>query len=49
MLWIKDKNKPANLVFLYFDEPDHTAHFHGIGSKETNETLAKVDEIIKYL
>lgn len=49
MLWIKDKTKPTNLVFMYFDEPDNTAHVYGIGSRETNEKIAKVDETIRYV
>lgn len=32
--WIKDSQKPANLVMLYSDEPDDTCHAYGCESPQ---------------
>lgn len=47
--WIKDDKKPANLVFAYFQEPDHTGHINGIKSQETGKQISQADSTIKYL
>jgi len=49
MSWIKDENKPANLVYAYFDEPDSTAHLKGIDSQETKNQIVRADVTLKYL
>ncbi|XP_022180021.1 ectonucleotide pyrophosphatase/phosphodiesterase family member 5-like isoform X2 [Myzus persicae] len=49
MSWIKDKNKPANLVYAYFDEPDHIAHLKGIYSQETTNQIVRADVTLKYI
>lgn len=48
MSWIKDKNKPANLVYAYFDEPDNTGHLKGTESKEIQDQIVKVDVTLRY-
>jgi len=47
--WIKDKNKPANLVYAYFEEPDSTAHLKGPNSQETINQIVRADATLKYL
>lgn len=47
--WIKDKNKPANLVYAYFEEPDNTGHLKGVNSQEIKNQIARVDVALKYL
>ncbi|CAI6352086.1 unnamed protein product [Macrosiphum euphorbiae] len=49
MSWIKDKNKPANLVYAYFEEPDHTAHLKGSDSQETKNQIVRADATLKYI
>ncbi|XP_060854448.1 ectonucleotide pyrophosphatase/phosphodiesterase family member 5-like isoform X1 [Rhopalosiphum padi] len=49
MSWIKDENKPANLVYMYFDEPDKTGHLKGINSKEIQDQIVRVDVALGYL
>lgn len=48
MSWIKDENKPANLVYAYFDEPDNTGHIKGTESKEIQDKIVKVDVTLRY-
>lgn len=45
--WIKDGKQPANLVMAYFDELDRTLHEKGPDSKETEDQIRQVDEIVK--
>lgn len=47
--WIKDDEKPANLVFAYFEEPDKTGHVFGVGSHEIQNKIVRVDVTVKYL
>lgn len=47
--WILHPQTPANLVFLYFEEPDATAHVFGPDSHEVQEMLIKVDNVTGYL
>jgi len=49
MSWIKDKNKPANLVYAYFEEPDNTAHLKGVNAQETTNQIVRADATLKYL
>jgi len=49
MSWIKDKNKPANLVYAYFEEPDNTSHLKGVGSQELKNQIVRADITLKYL
>lgn len=47
--WLTDKSKPANLIMLYTEMPDHCAHVHGPNSDEVREKLKEVDKAAKYL
>jgi len=47
MSWIKDKNKPANLVYAYFEEPDSTSHLKGLGSQEIINQIVRADATLK--
>ncbi|CAL8123973.1 unnamed protein product [Orchesella dallaii] len=47
--WITNDSKPANLVFLYFDEPDTHGHAFGPNRKETLDEISKVDNRTAYL
>ncbi|CAL8070951.1 unnamed protein product [Orchesella dallaii] len=47
--WITNDTKPANLVFLYFDEPDTHGHAFGPNQNETLEEVSKVDGRAAYL
>ncbi|XP_039277704.1 ectonucleotide pyrophosphatase/phosphodiesterase family member 5 isoform X2 [Nilaparvata lugens] len=47
--WITNSSTPANLVFLYIEEPDSTGHKFGPDSVEVDNSLRRVDETIGYL
>lgn len=47
--WIKDEEKPANLVFAYFEEPDNTGHVFGVESNQIKKQVVRVDVTVKYL
>jgi ectonucleotide pyrophosphatase/phosphodiesterase family protein 5 len=41
--------KPANLVMLYFEEPDTHAHIFGLDSNIVDNLIQKLDNITFYL
>lgn len=45
--WINDENRPANLVFGYFEEPDKTGHVYGVASQEIENQIVRVDVTVK--
>ncbi|CAG9770684.1 unnamed protein product [Ceutorhynchus assimilis] len=47
--WITDPNKPANLVMLYFEEPDTHGHAFGPNSPVVKDLIHKLDNITGYL
>ncbi|XP_014282145.1 ectonucleotide pyrophosphatase/phosphodiesterase family member 5 [Halyomorpha halys] len=49
--WFLHPKTPANLVMLYFDEPDNQSHSSGPAtiSERTREQIKKVDNITKYI
>lgn len=47
--WMTDATTPANLVFLYVQEPDTVGHAYGPNSSYVVEELKKIDENIGYL
>lgn len=49
MSWITDEERPANLIFAYFEEPDKTAHRTGIESKDIKDQIINTDNAVKYL
>ncbi|KAI1294741.1 Bis(5'-adenosyl)-triphosphatase ENPP4 [Halotydeus destructor] len=44
--WLLDKDAPANLVMMYFDQPDFVGHLHGPNSIEYRQQVQRADEII---
>lgn len=40
--WLTDPMKPANLIFLYHDQPDMAGHVYGPNSSYYDEELKKV-------
>ncbi|GLV32097.1 hypothetical protein CBL_11947 [Carabus blaptoides fortunei] len=49
MSWILDKTRPANLVMLYFEEPDTHGHVYGPESPVVYNLLQQLDNITQYL
>ncbi|KAL1459977.1 hypothetical protein WDU94_011919 [Cyamophila willieti] len=47
--WFTNKEKPANLVMLYFDEPDGHGHMTGPNSPNVSTQVARCDNITRYL
>lgn len=47
--WITDPNKPANLVMVYFEEPDTHGHAFGPNSPTVLDLISKLDNITQYL
>lgn len=47
--WLSDPNRPANMVAMYFDEPDSIAHMHGPWAQETLDAVRRVDSAAGYL
>jgi len=47
--WLTDKEKPANLVFMYFDEPDGMGHTYGPESPEVIKEIQRMDKVTKHL
>lgn len=48
MHWLLNAEKPINLLNAYFEQPDAFGHQFGPYSKETNEKLKQVDDILVY-
>jgi predicted AlkP superfamily pyrophosphatase or phosphodiesterase len=46
--WLLDDEKPANLLNVYFEQPDSAGHTYGIDAPEFNDELKRVDNIFKY-
>lgn len=47
--WFLDPDTPANLVMMYFEEPDSHSHKFGPGSEEVLEQIRRIDNIVGYL
>ncbi|KAJ8977908.1 hypothetical protein NQ317_012409 [Molorchus minor] len=47
--WITNPKKPANLVMLYFEEPDTHGHAFGPNSDTVKELIEQLDNITLYL
>ncbi|XP_075216748.1 ectonucleotide pyrophosphatase/phosphodiesterase family member 5-like [Lycorma delicatula] len=47
--WITDPKTPANLIMLYFEEPDTHGHVFGPDSEQVNAQLTIIDNTTKYL
>ena len=48
MKWLTNETSPANLIFMYFDEPDTQGHRFGPNSKEVRQTIGRMDGITGY-
>ncbi|KAH9425488.1 hypothetical protein DERP_006096 [Dermatophagoides pteronyssinus] len=48
MKWLTDPIKPANLAFVYFQQPDETAHQYGPFSDEVYEQVQLIDKVVGY-
>ena len=46
--WLTDETNPANLIFMYFDEPDAQGHDFGPNSEEVRQAIGRMDEITGY-
>lgn len=49
MSWFTHKETPANLVMLYFEEPDFHGHAFGIDSLEVREQVKRLDKSLEYI
>jgi ectonucleotide pyrophosphatase/phosphodiesterase family protein 5 len=47
--FITNQTHPANLVFLYFEEPDELGHGFGPESPEVQESIEKMDNVTGYI
>ncbi|XP_014277015.1 ectonucleotide pyrophosphatase/phosphodiesterase family member 5 isoform X1 [Halyomorpha halys] len=47
--WFVHPETPANLVMMYFEEPDSESHAFGPGSPEVLEQIRRTDNITKYI
>ncbi|ODM96495.1 Ectonucleotide pyrophosphatase/phosphodiesterase family member 5 [Orchesella cincta] len=47
--WINHDTKPANLVFMYFNEPDSQGHGHGPNHNVTLQEIRKADNRTAHL
>lgn len=44
--WMNDVDQPANLIMMYFDQPDRKAHEFGPFSMEVREQIKHIDLIV---
>ncbi|XP_073991473.1 ectonucleotide pyrophosphatase/phosphodiesterase family member 5-like isoform X4 [Rhodnius prolixus] len=49
MDWFTDKEKPAKLTMMYFEQPDKDSHAFGPDSPHTNSQIQNVDKMTKYI
>ncbi|XP_066976914.1 bis(5'-adenosyl)-triphosphatase enpp4-like [Macrobrachium rosenbergii] len=47
--WFNDANTPANLIFLYHEQPDAAGHAYGAESPHILDELLKIDEAMGFL
>lgn len=46
--WMQNDTTPANLIFMYFEQPDEDGHLYGPQSQEVDQQLRKINSIMKY-
>lgn len=46
--WLTNDTHPANLVFMYFEEPDKQGHAHGPNSPEVKAAVENLDQMLAY-
>lgn len=49
MTWFTHKETPANLVMLYFEEPDFHGHAFGVDSLEVRSEVKRLDQSLDYI
>lgn len=47
--WILDPKKPANLIMLYFEEPDTHGHAYSPESQVITDLVAQLNDVTEYL
>ncbi|XP_031625464.1 ectonucleotide pyrophosphatase/phosphodiesterase family member 5-like isoform X2 [Contarinia nasturtii] len=47
--WVTHEKTPANLVMMYFEEPDQTSHPYGPDSIQVTNAVASVDRVTQYI
>ena len=46
--WLVHETKPANLVLMYFEQPDEDGHQYGPNSKPVDQQLQRINAITSY-
>jgi len=46
--WLTNETHPANLVFMYFEEPDKQGHSYGPDSSQVKEAIENLDAMTAY-
>ncbi|KAI4469818.1 ectonucleotide pyrophosphatase/phosphodiesterase [Holotrichia oblita] len=49
MEWITNRHKPANLIMLYFEQPDYYSHMYGPDSPQVHDRVVYMDKVAQYL
>lgn len=47
--WLTHAKTPANLVFLYVENPDHDAHIYSTDSPLVTDIVGRLDSLTKYI
>lgn len=47
--WMTDEERPTNMVFLYYNEPDSAGHSYGTDDERTIQIIKESDERAGYL
>ncbi|XP_049287640.1 bis(5'-adenosyl)-triphosphatase ENPP4-like [Anopheles funestus] len=47
--WIRDAERPANLVLLYIEEPDYDGHIYGPESERIEHLVVKLNDLTRQL
>uniref|UniRef100_A0A6B2E7P6 Putative ectonucleotide pyrophosphatase/phosphodiesterase n=1 Tax=Phlebotomus kandelakii TaxID=1109342 RepID=A0A6B2E7P6_9DIPT len=47
MKWLSDREKPASLVMMYFEDPDTHGHIYGPDSNVIRDLIIKLDNLTK--
>ncbi|XP_043220521.1 bis(5'-adenosyl)-triphosphatase ENPP4-like [Amphibalanus amphitrite] len=47
--WLRDTERPANLVFWYLDQPDSAGHEYGPDSPQVSAQLRRADRLLGYI
>lgn len=49
MSWLTHRETPANLVFLFIEEPDQISHRYSTHSKRFRSTVSRLDDLTGYI